>query len=98
MSKGLSEKLSTILVAGLFVLALIIVHFTAGNLPHMGWLTLALVAVDVFLVAAIVKVVKNFDDPNYYKWRIVVIVTAVAGIILIMAHRADWLHKLQFLQ
>ena len=97
MTKKRDDEITvTVVVCGIFSLALLIILLTAGNIGVMGF-SLRLLAYGFTGLTALAWIIllKNFNDPNYDYWRKICIGAAIAAIIVIMGHRVGWLERLQ---
>jgi hypothetical protein len=97
-TKKKDDEFSFILLGcGIFTFVLVLADFIWAKWSGMEWWVLGLVILFHALTAlGWVKILGNWKDPNYDYWRKVVIVTAIAGIIVIMGHRSDWIGKQRF--
>lgn len=91
------ELTITLIVCGVFSLALLIILLTAGNIGAMSFL-LRILAFGATGLCALswVILLKQFHDPNFDYWRKLCIAFALIAIIVIMGHRAGWLGDKQF--
>jgi hypothetical protein len=97
-TKKKDDEFSFILAGcGLFTLGLIIVDFIGkwGQMPV--WVLLLVIACHALTAWAWVKIAQHWKDPNKDWWRGVVIAAAIAGILVVMGHRGDWIGKQEFL-
>lgn len=98
-TKKKDDEFSFILAGcGVFTVVLVIADFLWAKWGAMPVWVLALVIIFHALTAlGWFKILNNWKDPNYDYWRKVVIATAVAALIVIMGHRADWIGKQRFI-
>lgn len=96
--KKKDDEFSFILAGcGVFTLVLVIADFFWAKWGSMSFWIIALIVILHALTAfAWYKIVRNWQDPNYDYWRKIVIATAIAGILVIMGHRAGWLENKMF--
>lgn len=98
--KKKDDEFSFILLGcGIFTLVLVIADFLWAKWGQMPVWVLALVLIFHALTAwGWVKIFRNWTDPNYDWWRKLVIVTAIAGTVVILGHRNDWIGKQEFVK
>ena len=98
MQKRDDEKPITIIVCGIFSLALLVILLTAGNLFHMGFLLSLLAILSIAGCSySWYMLLKYMPDPNKDYWRALCIVFAIIAIITIMGARSGWLERKQVL-
>lgn len=99
-TKKKDDEFSYILAGcGIFTVVLVVADLFWAKWSGMEWWVLALVIIFHALTAlGWFKIFNNWKDPNYDYWRKIVIVTAIAGIIVIMGHRGDWIGKQRFVE
>lgn len=94
------DEFPSILIAcGIFTVVLVIADFLWAKWGQMEWWVLALVLLfHALTVWSWLKILPHWTDPKYDFWRKVVIVTAIAGILVILGHRNDWIGKQRFVE
>jgi FtsH-binding integral membrane protein len=98
-TKKRDDEFTSILIAcGVFTVALVIIDLFFGRWGKMEvWVISLAIAFHALTAWAWVKIFQHWQDPKYDYWRKVVIVAAIAAIIVVMGHRADWIGKSRFL-
>lgn len=99
-TKKKDDEFSFILAGcGIFTVVLFIANIIWAKWAHMEWWVVALVIFfNAFTAYAWVKIFQLWKDPNKDYWRKIVIATAIAGILVIMGHRNDWIGKQVFIK
>jgi hypothetical protein len=86
-----------VLVCGIFTLTLVICDFFYAKWGSMNFWILALAVIFHAVTAfAWYKVIRNWQDPNYDYWRKILVAAAIAGILVVMGHRAGWIENQMF--
>lgn len=92
-------ELKDILIGcGVFTLALLIVDFTYGNMEGLirSWIKYPFIVFHIFLFFGWIVVINYRDRPDLEWVRKVVIGIAIAGLLLILGHRAGFLDEKMF--
>lgn len=99
-TKKKDDEFSFILAGcGIFTVVLIIADLFWAKWAHMEvWVIGLIVLFNVLTAWGWVKIFANWKDPNFDWWRKLVIVTAIAGTIVILGHRGDWIGKQEFVK
>ena len=86
------EKGFVLAGCGIFTLVFIVCEIFYSNISAIfhSWWIVPFLCLHLLLLAGWILVFKNLDNPNYDKIRIAVLVLGIAGILLIMGHRAAW--------
>jgi hypothetical protein len=97
-TKKKDDEFSFILAGcGVFTILLVIADLFWAKWSVMPvWVTVLVIVFNALTAWSWVKIFGNWKDPNYDYWRKVVIVTAIAGVLVIMGHRNDWIGKQEF--
>lgn len=92
------ELLSILLACGVFTLALLIVDFTYGNMEGLihSWIKIPFIVVHILLFIGWIAAINYRGEPNLDWVRKAVIALAIAGLLLILSHRAGWLSEKMF--
>jgi FtsH-binding integral membrane protein len=92
------EFKSILLACGLFTVGLVIVDLFFSKFGAMPvWVLLLVIAFHALTAWSWVNIFRHWQDPNKDYWRKVVIVAAIAGILVVLGHRGDWIGKQEFL-
>lgn len=98
-TKKKDDEFSFILLGcGIFTLGLLIVDIFFSKFGVMPvWVLLLVIIFHALTAWSWIKIFQHWQDPNKDYWRKVVIVAAIAGIMVVLGHRNDWIGKQEFL-
>lgn len=91
------ELQNTLIVGGIFTLALLIADFTYSNLGGLletGWGVLWMI-LHGLVIALWIVVIKYWNDPAKAMLRVFLFAAILGALIITMGHRAGWLEDKQ---
>lgn len=99
-TKKKDDEFSFILAGcGVFTLVLVFADFVWAKWGQMPvWVAGLVILFNALTAWAWVKIVRNWKDPAFDWWRKLVIATAIAGLLVILGHRNDWIGKQDFVK
>ena len=86
--------------AGISTAILLVVDLFYYNMHDLltSWFVIPFIIIHVGLLACWAMVIKNFEGPNYDKYRKLAVAVAIAGLLLILGHRAAWKESISVIE